>query len=759
MSELISSRQDIIKQIRPIGPISINCADLQAGNDNYHVDIRLSDAFVGQARKIIKEIVYLAIAESRVVSGGKDDLVNYRNAYWDMMETTLHRVKADLNPETIHFLQFGVIKFILSEVLEELNSSVKLLEEKIGQQQFAGSRDLIPTQEKFASLRRHYDEYRFRSTRAALQPLQREENTRMRELRRQLLPCAFPELQNILFNPMLSAASPHDLKMMVEIYSLWPKGGKGFSEANQTLEEMLAKRIPELEISPLKFDGQLESDQVEPYDTFNAFFLSRDLLGLCENQNGKIREDIGWLEQPANIRLLFDNNVHGRSIDEVKKVQGFRSTSRFKSDVKKLLKTAIDIRKSMFTDCELKEAIAGLALREKWSTKDQDILELPIACAYIAGKDRKKILTRIDQSKESAVAFIHRLDALVEEVSRQFKKEIEEKFLRMLTDFSRYRMHLKYYRFAHRVFNRLNVVLEPQKIELARSSGNLYELLGNKEIKVAETTEPEIIHHVILKARVRGSTEIIQMLVSKNLNPASYFSFRLFDPINGLLAKYKAIKVFNEGDAITLSIYENSDQPQHWYSVSRACGMAKEILDVVGTKNVDSAQAGLPELELCIGISYAANKPQFLFDEKRPIMISSAIGDAARLSFCSAKSKKAPGQGLFNVDAYVSGEDMARTYFNVNGILLSNESFKKLRDEISLRQLKVKCGNSSETMLVGSYPDINGKQRNLVIRKGTVKTWSQDKWINASCDQFFYEVMTNSKFASQIVDLSRKQKQ
>jgi hypothetical protein len=45
----------------------------------------------------------------------------------------------------------------------------------------------------------------------------------------------------------------------------------------------------------------------------------------------------------------------------------------------------------------------------------------------------------------------------------------------------------------------------------------------------------------------------------------------------------------------------------------------------------------LPELELGIGICYAPEAPKFLYDADDRIMISSAIGDADRLSSCSWK--------------------------------------------------------------------------------------------------------------------------
>lgn len=142
----------------------------------------------------------------------------------------------------------------------------------------------------------------------------------------------------------------------------------------------------------------------------------------------------------------------------------------------------------------MKQAIASYSLRGKWSIADEDLIELPIACAYVTGNDTKKLLARIDRTQEGANALVKRLDDLVEDVDRQFKEELDEIFLRLLADIGRYRLHLKYFRFAHRVLNRISVITEPDEIQLARAGGRLYELLSEEENKLLESSAPQVIH-------------------------------------------------------------------------------------------------------------------------------------------------------------------------------------------------------------------------------------------------------------------------
>jgi hypothetical protein len=121
----------------------------------------------------------------------------------------------------------------------------------------------------------------------------------------------------------------------------------------------------------------------------------------------------------------------------------------------------------------------------------------------------------------------------------------------------------------------------------------------------------------------------------RGLNPASYFSLNFFDPISEILSEYDAHKVFIEGDAIILSIFEREDTPSGWYSVARACGMAINMLMIINRYNKKSQEYQLPILELGIGICHRADAPTFLFDGDNRIMISPAINLADRLSGCT----------------------------------------------------------------------------------------------------------------------------
>jgi hypothetical protein len=84
--------------------------------------------------------------------------------------------------------------------------------------------------------------------------------------------------------------------------------------------------------------------------------------------------------------------------------------------------------------------------------------------------------------------------------------------------------------------------------------------------------------------------------------------------VNRLLPELGAEKVFVEGDAVILALYDYESETGDGDSapssptglpVARACGLARSILRVVAMQNVLNRRHGLPELELGLGIAYS----------------------------------------------------------------------------------------------------------------------------------------------------------
>ncbi len=327
-----------------------------------------------------------------------------------------------------------------------------------------------------------------------------------------------------------------------------------------------------------------------------------------------------------------------------------------------------------------------------------------------------------------------------------------ELLLDFVRAFARYHRDMDNYQSVRRAINYLNFIRDENHIKLSRANNSLYEFLLPSE---QGPDERPIINHTVIKADVRGSTGIVSEMKAKGLNPATNFSLNFFNPITDILSRFGAFKVFIEGDAIILAIFEHENQPQNWYSVARACGLSINILQIVARYNRKNRESHLPLLEFGIGISYNGSAPTFFFDEEHRIMISPAINQADRLSGCfkPLREKNPKKKSPFNVFVYeVAPEDRERVSeiyvrFNVNGIELSADAFEKLRREIQLESLTLKLPDAHagrQRFYVGKYPTTSGTSHRLVIREAVLPRIAlEDLSITEWTDRFYYEVCTD----------------
>jgi hypothetical protein len=249
------------------------------------------------------------------------------------------------------------------------------------------------------------------------------------------------------------------------------------------------------------------------------------------------------------------------------------------------------------------------------------------------------------------------------------------------------------------------------------------------------------------------------------MNAASYFSLNFYDPINKLLAKYGATKVFLEGDAIIVALLGREGGTM--LSVGRTCVLAWEIVSLLREYNDLLERSGLPPMEVGLGIAYQDSPPLYLMDGDHRIMISDAINSSDRLSSCSKRVRKklAPDAGVFQVySVQIGGEgndsagpetgtEEMRLNYNVGGICLSEEAFHKLQQEISLapwavdprmRGFSGPWVDEEREFFVGTVPVANGVFRKIAIRKNRiaqvdVRNLSILRWT----DRYYYEVCAN----------------
>jgi len=341
---------------------------------------------------------------------------------------------------------------------------------------------------------------------------------------------------------------------------------------------------------------------------------------------------------------------------------------------------------------------------------------------------------------------------------------------RFLGDFFHYHRDLRRLEVLNTALDCVNLSTNQRLQELSRVNGTLYEFLLPEE--QGQTDAERVLRHVVLKADVRDSTRLTRTMMEKGLNPASYFSLNFYDPVNKLLEKYGAKKVFLEGDAIILAILEREGEPG--LSVSRMCVLAREVIEIVRGYNELMQRSAMPQLELGVGITLQESAPLYLMDGEHQIMISEALNESDRMSSCNKRARKVmePMGGPFHVYAFQAAEvdengnpeDVVLS-FNLGGIRMNEAAFRQLKQEITLEPLKVRLPAPLASSDRGEYrlftatvPVDHDIFRKIVVRESripridptdfSVTGWTERKYYEVCTDPAIYAALEKRKGAS-----------
>jgi hypothetical protein len=514
-----------------------------------------------------------------------------------------------------------------------------------------------------------------------------------------------------LLNKILSSSDPAELRTSLS----------GVEKRIKALESRISELAPQLERAKQQAD-----------------FASKD-------NRGKLGD---YLNDPENARLLFDS------------ASGEESERGMRARLLGQLTTKLEERELT------PHILASYEIR-------------PIAgdfCPPVHLQQLKKALV----SKEEA----HRVEELLKQVSakRLSMKPIEELTRRVrrysrdetqtmvwkfAMDFMRLRRDLRDAEHLAACMERINLVTTEKVRELSRLNNKLYECLLREE---ARSDNDQVVSHVIIKADVRGSTKMTQDLLARGLSPASHFSLNLHEPVKRLLDRYSAKKVFIEGDAIVLAIFETEASRAYARPVAKACALSKQILTVCNSYNDQAVSSQLPPLEIGIGVAFQGSAPTYWTDGESRIMISKALNLSDRLSGCAKLAKRMlSGQKThFSIFQFLTAMEGASAEeldeflvrYNMNGIELNEEGFAKLSEEISLETIHTKLEypwSREEVILYYGEVPMGESVELLVLRKGVARQLLPDGKIGKASDHNYYEVCTSPALYDLVLALRRNQ--
>ncbi len=725
---------------------------LVPGVDNIRYDVNISEEFCRLTDELISallndEIKALNVRSPEKPSGrnGKD-WEAFKKTYSEVMLSAVNRAKQAREPQVIFLAQAAVTKLVLEKIQRQFEALVRKCKKLIRNHEVSRGYELG-------------DVFRIKEDMAVIQ---QNRQVLSRHVSRELIRHVGESWkENVLktcvanfgndvwlpkeffFNPVLSVNGNTDDFFMIKRYAL------------------LGHRMDD----PLRYEaflGLIKNFLAEA-DIFGAMAIEEQTLDTKEAAN---YEESGELDERYKTigRLLCNVKIIDVLFDSYQTQSLFKEAKSDKADKAELqrLKQLGAAQKKLFDEfykeCKktgpLPAIIAYYQMQALLSRYCPPLLPHDVLNFLISPGERDKITTKFKRIKSlSGQSFslkpLYRLARNYQKVRKSKKKKYLLEFLKTFATYHRDRENFQQMK---ENLQWVNLIDDEKTMNLSRVNNTLYEFLGAEE---AVPESKPIRNHVILKADLRGSTEITSQLSQKKLNPASYFSLNFFDPINKVLPEYRANKVFIEGDALILSIFEEEESPEGWYAVARACGLAIRMLRIVRIYNEKSQKHRLPVLEQGIGICYTDAPPAFLFDGDNRIMISSAINRADRLSGCTKFLRRyfANRKEMFNLYVFAlpsanEEDEMSYWRYNVNGIELESAGFEKLKKEIDLTTLNILPAENSKNKVrvhTGIFPTSSGKYQRLVVREARIpQIDAQTMKIKGHTSRKYYEICTHS---------------
>ncbi|MGA8493332.1 MAG: hypothetical protein WB711_23125 [Terriglobales bacterium] len=700
---------------------ALSLAGLQLGIDNLRHDVHLSPKFVAQTRSQISRLIVrhgdvegLLAAEAPqprqsghfigsnagVKSNAKPIGFELKPLLAEIHSAALNRAKAEGNPSLDVLARVAIIKFLrielglqFAQILERCRMTLKSYENMRVQK-------ALEYRERVAAFQVAKKVILRKTGQELIRTLREIEKETLARTRRSLFGSSHDEQYKLFLNPLIFTADGCDAYVNAEQYV------------------MLGN-----------FDR--DPDRFPNVRRITYEFLQSLNLGLEADPERAIN---AWLNVPENAQELVGSGTPDDSTPE-ERAQKARLTAWL---------GLLDREKLMDYVVASYEAVPLLA---EYSPR---INAQQLKNALISREERARVEKLIlEQGKVSRDS----LQAAVQRVAGCKGADRGKIAARFLHDFMRYHRDLRNLETLRSAMDNVNLIANDKMRQLSSMNGTLYEFLLPEEQK---PSEEKVQRHVIIKADVRDSSRLTRSLLERGMNPASYFSLNFYDPVNKLLSKYGASKVFLEGDAIILAILEREGEPG--LAVCRAAVLAREIIEIVRGYNQLIERAGLPGIELGVGISYQDSAPMYLMDGEQRIMISDALNESDRLSSCSKRVRKSMKamETPFNVYAFQtvpdadvedSPDDFILKY-NLNGIRISEAAFQRLKQEISLELSPLdlpKAWEGEEFHLwSGLVPVGNDIFRKIVVRGSRMPQIDPHNFsVQLWTERWYYEVCSN----------------
>ncbi|MFC1837713.1 hypothetical protein ACFLYW_03430, partial [Thermodesulfobacteriota bacterium] len=708
---------------------------IMPGVDNFSYDVQISPVFCESVSKIIFHLIVKAAKVDEILdeefnwTKEKDE---FRKLCRDVMLVAVKKAKMGDGEVQIDYLaQVAICKLLIQEINSQFESLLTRLNNQVWEYESTEDDDMvlqtIHLKEKILGVRQKRSMIISEVSREIFQHLI-ESQAPLIERREANFGTDSLLKDDIFINPILHIDNQNDDFFMLEKYVLL---GNRIDDPDKydTILKLLGGLLSKIDMTGEEGENKTETDETDREDIRPAVSDKK-----AELENIKID---GWIRNIKTIDLLIDFFQTRAEIEERRnKLNQDEGEVTALEELEKEQKKVFNFIYDTFKQKKLlNRIVASYEIKSIYQEYCPPLVPQQVL-QYITSSDaRKSVMAHLKRLKVyygKTVSMVN-LKKTAMRVGRVNAQKRNEYLIQFLRGFFRYHCDLQNFKLLKQAIDRISLVTDEKTLELSKTNNTLYDFLLPHEQVFEFETKP-VTGHVIIKADVRGATIITRQLAESGLNPASYFSLNFFNPISEIVSQYGALKVFIEGDAIILAILERKDDEGGKYCVSRACGLALNMLSIILRYNAKSKKHKLPILELGVGICFKNTPPAYLLDGKKRIMISPAINLADRLSSCHKTLRRVIDKKSTPFNLYVyqsvkeadmgSIEDEYVLRYNVNGIELNEPGFTKLSKEIDLKTMNCMIPEIQKEPIIihtGKFPLVTGTFQRLIIREDWVQ--------------------------------------
>ena len=792
----------------------LRLSSLTPGIDNIHYDVFLSPRFLETARQYLSVAVRNAAnlqqffgRESRQTTRNPD-AAQFRKLLTDLLQSGITRAQFEKNIEYDLLFRLAVLKFLTQEISSEFASLVVECKEEIRTRgtHFEHSEQAHVRRAQIAELQSNRKAVVRRVGQSLFHTLKELDETVLAKSRRAMFGEDFGETYEMLTNRLLFVENGNDDALFLEHYVVL---GNFLQDPDrfENFDSLMIDFLRDFVITDANTQELRHAQEVYGKLVEQALGKRSELAKLEEEQEEVLRKvggtdgflpgifkRRGGAEAEMNLAVLrrrqadveFKLAEIGPELDGAKQKVDFL-TEEFRNRLGDYLNDPQNARRLFDPSPDAGDSgdaeVRGRLL-EEWHRRleDKDLMGYVLASYEVCNlspdfcppvhlqqlrrallsKDELKRVEKVLSQFPARKFSLKRIEEAAKALRKCSKEDSRAAALRFAQDLMRLRRDKRNYHHVSALMEKIALVRSDRQRELSRANNSLYELVFADERGAAD--DP-VVSHVVIKADVRGSTEITKDLLARGLNPASHFSLTLHEPVKRLLERHGAAKVFLEGDAIILAIYETESNRANQRAVAKACVLAREIIEVTQAYNAKAEASNLPRLELGVGVAFQNSAPSVWSDGESKIMISKALNLSDRLSSCSKMARRLFKENpspfrVFLLQTVIQGAaeeegDELLVRFNMNGIEMNEEAFQKLTSEISLFPLEgsfpMPWGKDRAQLYYGELPSGDALEP-IVVRRGMTRELQAGGKVGEPMARPYFEVCVHPK----LLELARK---